>query len=232
MRRKYTAELQVDSRIDLFIEENERLITKIKSISNEKVILDIDPKANSINKDKEIHTQFNYKATYYAQQDVYLFQSYVVNVSSDRRYITIKKPVDFYKVKRRQHVRGTWFSPCQYLETNSIERFTMDGRGRLLKGKELAEFKKTGYLLNLSGGGLELKLKEPVNSEFLIIRFKYKGRYLTYYGIIRRQSVVKELGVPTYRIGIEFINLTDAEREKTIKMVFERMRQIQKKNVL
>ena len=122
-------------------------------------------------------------------------------------YLTINFPNNIEKLQRRDNVRVNY---------NQIIKYS--------KGKDNQDIKifKKGFLIDISGGGMKIKVKEH-------IRIGEEITAIISYGIQEMQitgSVVRsESNIHGERIyGIAFDEITSAKREDIIKIVFDIMR--------
>ncbi|MGL4372636.1 MAG: flagellar brake protein [Turicibacter sp.] len=229
MKRKYKVDLIETKRIDIFLEDNFRVITNIKSISTQLIHLEIENSEKLGNKLQHLSTFHSLKAIYYDNEDVYLFNTQIVKTLNQGTSIQLQKPLDFYKVQRRQHVRSNWFTEVEFLELQQLDSFEIISNGEVQKNNRVIPYKNKGIILNLSGGGFELKVVEPIKSNYIACRFKYRGKIYSHFGIVRRTNEVIEFGKSTYRTGIEFVDIDEMQREKIIRIVFDKIRNMQGK---
>lgn len=168
---------------------------------------------------------------YYTDEQVFGFEVNYKSLISSDKMIIITRPLSFFKVQRRQQIRVDWFAKVEYRAVDNLDNCHLTRSGLFFEGDELLKFEKQGFVLNLSGKGMEIRTLEPIQTPFLICRFKYGGECYSYLAIKRRTSEVDEFGIKTYRIGVEFINLSNELVERTMKIVFEKMREIQRKRL-
>ena len=87
---------------------------------------------------------------------------------------------------------------------------------------------------NISGSGMEMLVDNPVDfgqmvhMKFLLSKFPYV--FLSILGEVIRAEKSAEDGKDSYHIGIKFIDLSENEREKIITTVFQRQREVIRKN--
>lgn len=93
------------------------------------------------------------------------------------------------------------------------------------KKEALGEFKKA-VTKDLSGGGMLLLLNEkPVTGWFLEGVIKV-GREVRFKGHIVRVIKVEGKGKFNYETGVEFINITNMDRERIISFIFDQQRKL------
>lgn len=231
MKRKYFTELNCGQRIDLFLEGGFRIVTNLQQINDQDCQVLIQNYETVQAKLRKLKSEKALKGIYYNQDEVFGFETELKSHLSLSKKLVIDRPSDFFKVKRRQHVRVNWFAKVDYLEVEQLMDYKIGRRGQVATNNELMTFSQSGYMLNLSGGGLELKTPKPIQSQYVICRFKAKGEYQTYKAIKRRVQEIDELGVTYYKTGLEFVHLTEDVRERTIRLVFEKMREIGRKRL-
>ena len=141
--------------------------------------------------------------------DIYQYSEAVKGRINDGKllYLTINYPKKVKKLQRRDYVR---------VKYNQIIKY-VSGKG--CKDMKLA---KKGFLMDLSGGGMKIKVKEQ-------IEFGEKITTIISYGIHELEitgSVVRsEIDVHGERVyGIAFDEISTAMRENIIKIIFDIMR--------
>ena len=231
VKRKYIVGLKLGNRVDLFMDKDFRIITSINSLNENECMVEIQNYDVVKSHLKKLNRQQKLKGIYYTNEQVFGFDIKFKSIISDDKMIIITRPLSFFKVQRRQQIRVDWFTKVEYREVDNLDHYHLTRSGSFLKGDELVKFEKHGFVLNLSGKGMEIRTLEPIQTPFLICRFKYRGESYSYLGIKRRSLEVDEFGVKTYRIGLEFINLSNELVDRTMKIIFERMREIQRKRI-
>lgn len=146
---------------------------------------------------------------YYGERDkLYSFKCKVVKRSADGavRLLTLGKPYDIERIQRRNFVRVSYVESVQY--------------GVSEESSDVVYKKAT--LLDLSGGGLKFRTADKLEKEELItLRLKYQDNELFMKSkIVRRNR--NDSGDYTY--GVEFIDISEMNREKIIRLVFQIMR--------
>lgn len=141
----------------------------------------------------------------------------------------IEIPEKFDRVQRRNFVRVPTNFEIQY------------GKSDLLSEKDCARIKLeqlereykdqlgNGFSMDLSGGGIKLSIKEPLKeNETVLVLLKHPSLDIVVKGkVVRCSPFISEKYV-LYHVGIKFKEMSDALREKIIRFVFMRMREIRK----
>ncbi|MGE5628546.1 MAG: flagellar brake protein [Solirubrobacterales bacterium] len=147
-------------------------------------------------------------AFYYLGRDVYEFSTTVVGTKMDNKIliIVLNKPTSYEKVQRRNFARATTLTNVTYARKI---------------GENYENFQ--GVMLDLSGGGARLHVYQklrpgetilvyvPINDEI----FNFKSQ------VIRIENQVDQ----ECTVGLCFIDVEKAQREKLIKYVFNIMRE-------
>lgn len=161
---------------------------------------------------------------YYYQNNIYKFYTYVIDRQINNIPVfLIEFPKEVFKIQRRRFVRIPIICSILYskLEENN---------GRLPSVKNLKKsgaFKAT--IVDLSGGGMKLKLKEDVKSGDIILAYiPIKDEEVAVKAEVIRveRDEISRLNV----CGVSFIELEKRLREKIIKFIFQIMREQIKKN--
>ena len=231
VKRKYLVGLKLGSRVDLFIDKDFRIITSINNMNENECMVEIQNYDVVKSRLEMLSRQQKLTGIYYTDEQVFGFEVNYKSLISSDKMIIITRPLSFFKVQRRQQIRVDWFAKVEYRAVDNLDNYHLTRSGLFFEGDKLLKFEKQGFVLNLSGKGMEIRTLEPIQTPFLICRFKYRGEYYSYLAIKRRTSEVDEFGIKTYRIGVEFINLSNELVERTMKIVFEKMREIQRKRL-
>ena len=231
VKRKYSVGLKFGNRVDLFIDKDFRIITSINNLNENECMVEIQNYDVVKSHLEVLNRQQKLKGIYYTDEQVFGFDVQYKSLISDNKMLIITRPQYFFKVQRRQQLRVDWFTKVEYRAVDNLDNYHLTRSGLFFKGDELLKFEKHGFVLNLSGKGMEIRTLEPIQTPFLICRFKYRGEYYSYLAIKRRSLEVDEFGVKTYRTGLEFINLSNELVDRTMKIVFEKMREIQRKRI-
>lgn len=134
--------------------------------------------------------------------------------------IVISKPYDIKKIQRREHVRICYTGIVNYYLTPNYP--TKD-----LKNYDVVDF-NVGYALDLSGGGMKIKIGEEVKEgDYLITQIKIDNEDIMALGKVVRVECDKD---GKYICGLSFLTIERNEREKLIKYIFNEMRKTLKTN--
>ena len=160
------------------------------------------------------------EVSYHADSNIFQFDSRVVGRKVDGiPLVMLEIPKEYKIVQRRQFFRVVT------LDTSTISNYEKlkDKNDKRVKSlKPLKDKFKKATLLDLSGGGMRVKLDEPVEIGdilHLVLDIK-KEEIETYSKIVR--VINNEL--KSYICGICFLDLSEKERDKIIQYTFEIMR--------
>lgn len=97
-----------------------------------------------------------------------------------------------------------------------------------LKNIHLRQPRRRAISLDLSGGGLQMLVKEPLPVDsLLLLHLELPGRRgretITAVGRVRRLSVYEEEGPTRYAVGVSFENISERDRDRIIGFIFQRM---------
>jgi c-di-GMP-binding flagellar brake protein YcgR len=145
---------------------------------------------------------------YYYTKNIYKFYTHVVNRKIDRiPIIILEYPKEIFKVQRRRFVRVPIVCSIEY------SKFGNNSGNKTLKA----------IMVDLSGGGMRIKLSEEVNlGDKLNVYMPLGEGQLNVKGEVVRLE--KEEDSKRNICGISFIDLDERTREKLIKFIFQIMR--------
>jgi c-di-GMP-binding flagellar brake protein YcgR len=148
----------------------------------------------------------------------YVFSTKVLERYYDRVPLCrLAKPREVTRLQRREYVRWQVALEVRYQVTD--DPATPPPRARL---------RQRGLTVDLSGGGLQLLVREPVSvGSWLWLEFEipYRGgqESVRALGKVRRVLPQEGEGPPRYLLGISFERIGDREREMIIAYIFHRM---------
>lgn len=155
--------------------------------------------------------------------NIYKFNSTVIkrDKSNNIPLIWITIPKKFEKVQRRRFVR---------VPTLKTTKCAVIGRDFKLNKNSLASINfEEGTILDLSGSGTKLSTKLYAEKGNIIALIVPLGKASI---IVKGEIKRVDLGAADERIyGVDFIDLSNIEREKIISVVFKTMRQQMKKGL-
>lgn len=148
--------------------------------------------------------------------NVYKFYSLVAGRKFDKiPLIIVNQPAEVYKVQRRKFVRIEHIVDISYAIVNQ--------EGDNSSKKVLKEDFIKGYGLDLSGGGMKIKISSEVKlGDYLMISAPIGDEMLLTLGKVVR--VDKDLDNKLFICGIAFKDMNNNIREKIIQYIFKNMR--------
>ncbi|MCM0650433.1 PilZ domain-containing protein [Clostridium swellfunianum] len=150
---------------------------------------------------------------YYSDKDIYKFYTYAIGRRVDKiPIILLAYPKEIYKVQRRRFVRVPIVCSIEYLKIG--------------KNDEVKALKAT--MVDLSGGGMRIKLREELNlGDKIIAKIPIDNEFLEVKGEIVR--IEPEEDSKRIICGVSFTELEERKREKVIRFIFQVMRDQMKK---
>jgi c-di-GMP-binding flagellar brake protein YcgR len=154
----------------------------------------------------------------------YFYDTVVVGSewSDGQQQTLLRRPPDNAGVQLRRHVRVTVsISDAQYW----------------IEGED-GKFGPTvhGSVLDISAGGLLGMTKEGLpEGGILLTKFalsRQAGSLMASARVLRNYERVSDLGVKTFRSHLQFVDLPERERDRLIKFVFQRERELRAKGQL
>lgn len=154
----------------------------------------------------------------------YWYETVVVGTEWEegQQHTLLRRPADNAGVSLRRHVRvNVTISDAQYWVECDDGKF-----GPTIPGS----------VLDISAGGIQAMTKDPLpEGRIALAKFtlsRQAGSLMASIRIIRTYERVSDLGVKTFRSGCEFQELPERERDRLIKFVFQRERELRQKGVL
>ncbi|ASW43081.1 flagellar brake protein [Clostridium isatidis] len=139
--------------------------------------------------------------------NVYQFKSKVLGRIKERNLslYRLSSPYDIKKIQRRDYVRVNFVKAINYLHSNNIE-----------------EKYKKALLLDLSGGGMKMKVEEKLEKgDVIFSKIIYEDSIINVNGKVVR---VERTDDNKFICGINFSDISEKTREEIIKIVFKVMR--------
>jgi c-di-GMP-binding flagellar brake protein YcgR len=154
----------------------------------------------------------------------YFFESVVTGTEwiEGQQMTLLRRPADNAGVALRQHVRvPVTISDAQFWWEQENGKFGPVSRGQLI---------------DLSAGGMHVTSKEGLpQGKKVLARFTLSrefGHVMVDAMVLRDVERVSDVGVRSHRSQCQWVDLPEKEREKLIKFVFQRERELRQKGVL
>lgn len=140
--------------------------------------------------------------------NVYQFKSKVLGRIKEKNLSLYRfsSPFDVRKIQRRDYVRVNFIKAINYLSSKDIEK----------------EKYKKALLLDLSGGGMKIKVDEKLdNNDLIFSKIIYDDSIIDVNGKVVRVEKTED---KEYICGINFSDIEERTREEIIRIVFKVMR--------
>ncbi|MCE5220738.1 MAG: PilZ domain-containing protein [Clostridium sp.] len=126
-------------------------------------------------------------------------------------YYKISKPFDIKKIQRRNFFRVSLFDTINYKIITDIDKKEFDSISY-----------KEAYMIDLSGGGLKIKVNDEIKKEdLLLIKIKIKGHEIELKcNIVRIESTENKEKL----YGLKFLDITPVQTDIIIQGLFELVR--------
>ena len=144
--------------------------------------------------------------------DVFKFKSTIISRSQENNIpmYVMTNPYDIVRIQRRDYVRVKVAQIISYITGD----YTVEDIEKLKLN--------TAILLDLSGGGMRVKLKEKLaKGNIIISELKYGNQQALVKGTIVRVETTED---KQWIYGVNFDNIDERTRDKIIRMVFDIMR--------
>lgn len=202
------------------LEVNDRIEVIVNEKPYKSLVIDVDDDAIKINLPANdgqylmLHSGEKIEVNAYLENgNCFNFYSKVISKGKDGNilYYELEEPFNITAIQRRNFFRVGMVNSVQYKNITSIPE----------EDFENIPFKEA-LMVDLSGGGIKLKLKEKVNKDDLFfIKMKIKQKDFLLRGDIVR---IEETFDNERLCGIRFLDITEAQSDIIIGELFEIMR--------
>lgn len=175
----------------------------------------------------------NVEVIYYDKRNVFGFMTRVVGRKTDNIPLyKIAKPIEIYKIQRRQLVRIEFTNGVEYIQYPVNENINKSNLEKLFNEMKDKDEIKSGFTVDLSGGGARLRTSQPLElDKKLILSIDLPSFHLILIGKVLRVDKALYNNKIVYHNGIEFINISENDKEKIIEFIFVRMRELRNRLV-
>jgi len=168
----------------------------------------IDGEYLMLNTDEQIEIN-----SYLDESRCFNFNSKIISRGKEGNiiYYNISKPFDIKKIQRRNFFRVSLLKTIEYKKITDINKDEFDSVPY-----------KDGLMVDLSGGGLRLKVKDHIkNEDLFLIKMKIKG-----VEIELKCDIVRIENTPEKEIlcGLKFLDITPIQTDLIIQELFEIIR--------
>lgn len=214
---------KVNRKLELNLPNKEKAITLIQEV-NEKYFLVTIP----LNRNNRVLLSpgDTVEAVYYSGSGAVGFLTTVIGRTKDKIPVyKISPPRNVYKVERRNFFRIDLSNDIAYSKSsNLLDSDIEDIQNIIDTGRYTSHF-RTGYCVNLSGGGSRIVTEEPLNENDTIVIHLQD----TTIDIITKARVIRSDRIPSnnqslYESALEFVDISEKNREKIISYIFEKVR--------
>jgi c-di-GMP-binding flagellar brake protein YcgR len=153
----------------------------------------------------------------------YFFDTFVVGTEwSDGQQLTqLRRPPENAGIQLRQHVRvAVVITDAQFWWEAAGGKFgpTMPGQ-----------------VLDISAGGFLALTRDGLPEGLILARFtlsRQAGHLMSLARVLKDYERVSDVGVRSHRSHCQFVDMADKDRERLVKFVFQRERELRQKGVL
>ena len=146
--------------------------------------------------------------TYFDRKGYFVFKVKYIRRFKENNIILyeVTMPYDISRIQRRSHVRVNMLEKFHYrLDETSYSSWL------------------TGDILDLSGGGFKIQVKEKINpSDIIIIKIPYDDKFIEVQGRVIREVFQENIN---HIYAVSFLNIKEAQRDKIIEKVFSKLRE-------
>lgn len=203
-------ELGINRKIDVLWAEDIYKST-IQDIKDEEILITV-PVSNGVYLTLEDGEKLE-QIFYDNKGNVFGYKSEVLGRITENNipFYRIGKPFEITRIQRRNYVRVNILQVINYIKEEELE-------------KEIKEEEKYEHalLLDLSGGGMRIKIKEELSyNDIIVANLIHDNKKITVRGKIVRIEKTED---KKYVCGIDFDDMDNVTREKIIRTVFRIMR--------
>ncbi|MEA4924146.1 MAG: flagellar brake protein [Syntrophomonadaceae bacterium] len=145
----------------------------------------------------------------------FAFESVVLDKKqkNDIKYLVLKKPVKLISSNRRNFVR---------IKTRLTAHYQIISHEEVNDWENIEPFKRV-YLIDLSGQGLSLSLSLPLLKDVMLV-LKLRLEHLDVTVKLLGRVVRCEKQGNSYKVGVEFQNISERQQDQIVKYVFYMLR--------
>lgn len=208
--------------MEIYTEENEMIGYAILMDFSEDYLYITKPVRKGIV--RSLRVEAIIRVVYYAETKLIGFNTQVKDEILDNITLyQIPIPDKYDTVQRRRFVRVPWTVDIRYVKLEEDERVPIDD----LFIEDIEKYYegriKSGLTFDLSGEGIGMVSRDDfIVDQRLIVMIEHPKINLITLGIIRRAEHIYEQR--NYRLGVEFIGISNRQKENIIQFVFEKMR--------
>ncbi len=211
--------MEINNKIEIYTKDRELAKSKIQDIDEEGIYIAIaTPILNGIS--YPLSTGDTVKCNYNdGKGNIYNFQAKVKGRKFDKiALITLERESELQKVQRRDYVRLPFINAMKY---SPIDKYNES----VLRDIENCDYRE-GQTLDLSGGGIRIKIKESLNiGQLVMLNTKISNEDVLALGkIVRDETKNKN----EYVYGVKFQYIDAKVRENIIQFIFKNMRTLMK----
>jgi len=209
--------MEINNKIEIYTKNRELAKSKIQDIDEEGIYIAIaTPILNGIS--YPLSTGDTVKCNYNdGKGNIYNFQAKVKGRRFDKiALIILERESELQKVQRRDNVRMSFFNMMRY---SPIDKYNES----ILRDIENCEYRE-GQTLDLSGGGLRIKIKESLKlGQLVILNTKINNEDILALGkIVRDETQNKN----EYVYGVKFQYIDAKIKENIIQFIFKTTRNL------
>ncbi|MDU5109261.1 MAG: PilZ domain-containing protein [Clostridium sp.] len=141
-------------------------------------------------------------------------------VEEEKPYYRLSLPYSITKIQRRDYVRVDIVQIINYVNEKEIETELKENskKAEVIKKEKY----KNAMILDLSGGGMRVKIKDPIKlNDTIVASLKYEDEEIEVKGEVIRITKAEDR---SFVCGVTFVNISNSTREKIIRTVFKIMR--------
>lgn len=211
--------LEINCVIDILFENNIYKST-IQDVKEEEFLIAVpvnDGIFLTLNEGDELQ-----QIIYDGSGNVFGYKSKVLGryVEEEKPYYRLSFPYSITKIQRRDYVRVDIVQIINYVNEKELED---DLKENSKEAKVIIkENYKDAMLLDLSGGGMRVKINDSINlNDTIVVSLKYEDEEIEIKGKVIRITKNEDR---SFVCGVTFVDISNAIREKIIKTVFKIMR--------
>lgn len=198
-------DLKINSRVEV-VYDNVVYKSLIQDVKKDEIIISI-PVVDGIY--LTINTRDEIEQYYYDKyNNIYKYKCKIIGrlVENNMSFYRLSIPYNIEKIQRRDYVRVDILNEISYISAKALDTSDV----------------KKGLILDLSGGGAKIKIKDRLEkNEVILISISLEGFNLSIKGKIIRADLTED---KDYICGVSFFGLEDSIKEKIIRLVFTIMR--------
>lgn len=227
--------VEINSKVEMIAANSKKTFGTLYDIREDLILVSVSPGDKAF---KLFYPEDEIDLVIYDKDSLCVFKARVLERESDEYLIyKLERISEIERQQRREHVRIEYTSAIQYSDEEELILSSMGRINRLVVRENNLENFKSGYVEDISGGGLKLRTNERLEpgltlraSEkmepglILVFKVSVENEDLVVKGEVCHRDEKEIYGEKWYTYGVKFIDVDEGTTDKIVEFVFLLMR--------